>query len=296
MTGTFKQNHLLLYGLSCNRTVTGVITSVTCRFCSSFGREESVGSKRKKSDCVKSYGKFTDQSTQYYKQHLSVSHPTKWSKYQGLNTDEKKSFFDVQIKYGETMLSHAEDNENVILKFLKPIIDNIISEFLLDEQNDPAYKAKTLAWFKKPFSEDEENFYSVTISNNKQFEYAIQSVAAGISFRQVSKMVTITKRLLNVGQLGALNIEKVSLYVRSATALNLTALYYLLEKNWAFSIAFDCSKNQATTFCDIRFRFYFDGDIHDFHVILLPIEGSETGESKYFLHFFFSLLLLFFFF
>lgn len=279
----FLDVHKVQFGLTVSRTTTGVVTSATCRFCQTFGREDrDAEDGRKRSRTIKTYSKFNTQMSQQYRKHVNGAHPIKWAEYETKTVEEKAVFFDVVVTFAETMFRHTESLVELRLIIRKDVVDNIIADMILDE-NRQNYRETTLTWFRKPFvaAAGEEDMYCVLIKNQKQFDWTIQSVALGLSFSQVSDMVTVAKKTVSASDLGTLEEKKVSLYVRSVTGLNYTAISTILHNAWAFAIAFDCSKNLTTTFCDVRVRFFFDGDIHDYHLILLPLIDAETGLNVF---------------
>jgi len=56
----FQSSHEVTYGLkvSARDPTTSKVTSVVCRFCTMFGREENIGGKRKRTSNVKHFTTF----------------------------------------------------------------------------------------------------------------------------------------------------------------------------------------------------------------------------------------------
>ncbi|KAF4321870.1 hypothetical protein BBJ29_002250 [Phytophthora kernoviae] len=68
-----ENKHATRYGLKVSsRAGDGTILSVSCQFCSTFGRETKPGNQRKATNRVKSFQKFRAQN---YRSHLEGQHP-----------------------------------------------------------------------------------------------------------------------------------------------------------------------------------------------------------------------------
>lgn len=104
----FKADHMLLYGLEiAARDVTNEVTSVRCRFCVNFGKEDgnSEARKRKLTDNIKYFRK--PFRVDNYKSHLKV-HSNKWIEYNSCSLDEKKRFFGTPTENYETTSSSSQ--------------------------------------------------------------------------------------------------------------------------------------------------------------------------------------------
>lgn len=70
-------------------------------------------------------------------------------------------------------------------------------------------------------------------------------------------------------------------HVRLVAALNYNTLANILQHAALFSIAFDGASHMSCDYIDVRLRFYWDGDVHDVHAMLIPIIGNHTGVNIY---------------
>jgi hypothetical protein len=100
----FQEKHAAQYGLeiSTREPETTTVTSVICRYCRFFGREEKVGQKRKPSSVTKSF-KFP------FRPALNTQHLEgffKWTEYQALAATEKESFFVSVVPVVNTLNTH----------------------------------------------------------------------------------------------------------------------------------------------------------------------------------------------
>ena len=293
----FNEEHVMEFGLAITEKSrsNNEVKSVSCKFCSFFGRHEGQVGKRKRTNNIKFF--VMPFLTANYKRHLETQHTVDWANYRLLRTpNERRSFFNKEL-FGSTMLAHIDLEINYLRVLIpKPIVDTLIGDLLLrdevqeaDDDNDNDdfvlhFRDRAIDWFREPYEErdGEENNYCVLIKGKIQFNLVVRNVANGLSFRQAARMVQIVREETGLGKIGSCNSGLVSNYVRTVAALNFVALSKVLSSCWAFSIAFDGACSGVTTFIDLRLRFYKD-DIQDFHGILIPLSGAHTGENV-FLH------------
>jgi hypothetical protein len=84
-----------------------------------------------------------------------------------------------------------------------------------------------------------------------------------------------------LGDLNGWNESSVSLFFRVAAAACLQKISELLKRTWAFSVAFDSSTIEATSYFDVRVRFAADAELLCFHMLALPLHGSQTGQLMF---------------
>lgn len=132
----FNPNHNLSFGLSAwSRILCRKISSVTCRSCPTFGREEAICAK-KTSHYSLYNAHFTSQfRTWNIKKHLIDFHAVKWGEYQQLDDDCKLTFFDKNLPYYETVPPHFGFRNIRIYQLFRPIIDTIINKILVSSDN-----------------------------------------------------------------------------------------------------------------------------------------------------------------
>lgn len=285
----FNEAHELEYGLeiSSRSRQTKEVDSVKCRFCIAFGKEgcksSSAASSERKRKVTENIKYFTKPfRVDNYKSHLKT-HSVKWVEYQALSKEEKKVFFDtVPEKFVNTLDAHydTERSENTLF-FDADIVDKLIGDMLfdLDDEEECSSKERALSIFKK--SQDNCDMYTAKITNMRQFRLAIKYIALGSSFRQAARIFQVTKDEVNLGYLGSLNESKVIGYIRIMVAFSLQSIKDLLAKSWCYSVAFDGSTYQHTSYLDIRMRVYYQGDIKNIHVIALPMFDRHTGDYMY---------------
>jgi hypothetical protein len=77
-----------------------------------------------------------------------------------------------------------------------------VANVILDEEEESDYRQRTLNWFTNEPHPQDNTYYCRTVRNSRQFEYVVGSVAHGLSFQQIAKQATLTKRLFGCGTLG----------------------------------------------------------------------------------------------
>ncbi len=123
--------------------------------------------------------------------------------------------------------------------------------------------------------------YEVAIKNGSLFDMVIEFTLLGSTFRLTSRLAQSTKELTGMACYSGCNRHKVSLFLRVMCASNLQMLYDVLSDCWAFSLALDGATHQSTSYLDIRVRFWAGDNIHNFHLLALPMNERHTGQSMF---------------
>lgn len=135
-------------------------------------------------------------------------------------------------------------------------------------------------------SEDEETSYTVTIprSKAKLFSLVTRYVSCGTSFRQTSKIISMTYEVMQDPILRSCPPRLVCTYVRVACAVNLQRIKDLLSDAWAFSMALDSATHQSRSYLDVRIRVFVSKrqwNVFNFHLAALPMHERHTGEVMF---------------
>jgi len=119
--------------------------------------------------------------------------------------------------------------------------------------------------------------YVADIKMPKRFSMLVSAVALGASFRMAARFVQLvreeTKMMLYAGCTDTL----ASSYARVVCASTLQDLSNMLCRSTGFSIALDSATLHGLSYLDVRVRFAAVGDLHNFHLLALPLYGAHTG-------------------
>ena len=119
--------------------------------------------------------------------------------------------------------------------------------------------------------------YAITMNNARQFTLVAQYLASGLSFWQVSCVLANTKEVLRIGSIGSCTEGTVSKYARFLCTMNLQRILKVLWKCWAFSIALNMATHMGTAYCDTRIRVCYNGTVHDFHLLSIPMHDEHKA-------------------
>jgi hypothetical protein len=259
--------------------------------------------KRAKSDNTMFWTKF---KTSNYVSHHNLKHPASWANYQKISNVAKLQFFANKTPVGpqQSLINTHFDASQPWYFFVKrPIVDELIKKLLLaeddpDSEDDEAiplasFSEKSLLIFDGDWNEENmdipvaddvvgptsQTHYRVRITQVLMFRLVVRHVAAGCSFRQVVEILIATKEITGLGKIGCPNEGTISKMVRVVCALNFDVIAALLTQVWAFSLAFDMADHVNDSYIDLRVRFELSGQIHDVHVILIPMVDKHTGQN-----------------
>lgn len=277
----FNPSHELEYGLkiSTREPSSGAVTSVACRFCQVWGREEKVGQKRKAARTTK-YFKLPYRP-ELYMQHLQSQHSAKWNEYRAASLDAKKSFFDATA-FVNTLHAHfVGSGGQLYFDINVTIVDTMIRTLLFDAEAEEISIDRALSLFEPIEADNAIVYYRVHIKNIKLFMLVVGIVGLGSSFRLTARQVQCAREELALGYLDGCNEAKVSSFVRVAAAVCLQKLSDILADCWAFSVAFDSSTVATTSYFDVRVRFVKGTRLYCFHLCCLPIYGRHTGDNLF---------------
>ena len=270
---------------------TSEVVSVVCQFCESYGAEDddkNPDRKRKRTSNVCFFKK--PWRSDHIKRHCETFHPSRFAEYGDLTNDaERIQFFRPDAKYAHIKLFGAASpkDESIFCTIGLPIIDVIVAKLLLEpmteeEDNDINYEAKALSIFNLNDADADSPYYSIEITNPLLFRLIVSYVACGISFRQCVQIVQQTRETTGIGNIGNVSKGKVIQYIRYLCAMNFNTLSMLLtDCVWAFSIAFDGGNKSDQSYVDVRIRFCLDNQVHNLHLIALPMHERHTGLNMY---------------
>ena len=186
----FRMDHEAEFGVKVTSRYasTLAVTSVVCRFCVAFGREEKVGLKRKNFATKKCFK--APFRPVLYCQHHELQHPSMWLSYSEASDYAKATLFEV-VPVGDQLTSHFEGSDGQLYFTIDPeIVDVLISEVFFDSEYGQESVARATAVFKEQYG---AATYCVQINQIKMFRLMIHYVSFGASFRLVSRQVAAAR-------------------------------------------------------------------------------------------------------
>ncbi|KAH6567445.1 hypothetical protein BASA50_003292 [Batrachochytrium salamandrivorans] len=287
----FIAKHQQQFGLviKARDAATATVTSVACRFCITFEKEEEVGRKRKATSNVKYFESFR---TDNYLSHLQGQHSLKWEEYQRIHTsDEREAFFtNREIPFIATLDAHFESERPLQFLINKDIVDIIIGDLLFHPDDvEGISHTRALTLFKLAVDEEDNrdpeqqsvDNYVVTVKMTQRFNLCVRYIACGATFRMASRLMQVTVEESGLAYLRGCSDTIASDYARIVCAASLQKISEALEAVWAFSIALDCSTHQSTSYLDVRCRFCLHEIIYNFHLMAIPLFERHTGENMF---------------
>jgi hypothetical protein len=148
------------------------------------------------------------------------------------------------------------------------------------EQQQNLERAKRNA-FKHFVHNEEDKVYVIEVKSVLKLNMITNFVAVGLSFRQASNIYRSVKEDTGMGVMGSITDVEVAQHCRMVCAINLQYLKEVLKNIWAFAIAIDAGNNAGTAYLDLRMRCFFQGGLHNFHILAIPMRERHTGEYQY---------------
>jgi hypothetical protein len=291
----FNEKHTLEYGLQVyGRSATGTVDSVVCRFCTTFEREgKGRGGKKKndneewKRDITLNAKYFTAPfRAEYYRSHLKC-HAEKWKEYCHCSTEEKRKFFDVPNPSANSLHAHfdiTKTGEPLVLFFDADIVESLIGDMLFDaettEDDDDDTPTSTREQALAIFKQSGEG-YKVEIKNRMQYRLTIKLIGNALSFKQIVNAFRDFKEETHKACIGSVPLGKAIFFCRVMLASSLQNIKDSLKEVFCYSVAFDSATYQNTSYFDIRLRVYKNGDVHNIHVLALPMFERHTGDYMF---------------
>jgi hypothetical protein len=210
---------------------------------------------------------------------VEKQHPEAFAEYDVLCNEKKKSYFEQRVSRNNTLHAHFDGENAYVFSVSKDIVDVIIGDMLFDPDDDASTstREKALSVFvvhQDPNRKD----YQVKIRSARCFDLVVGFVAAGVSFRMASRLATHTQDVSKMGCFKRCSEGHCATFTRVVCAVNLQKLSSLLSQCWGFSLALDVGTKQGTSYIDVRLRFSVDDDMHNFHMLALPMFERKTAS------------------
>ena len=276
----FQKSYIDDYGVK-PLNIDGKIVSLKCQFCIHFGREIQNPEERKRQQRESDLAWKPPYRSELFRKHYKDQHLTHWTKYQSLSIDDKRSYFENQLKFKSTLHNFVGTNEPSIVFRINPaIVDTIIAAmFFHPDDHGSTTQERALKLFKL----ETNGSYSVTIKNPTQFQYGVDLIAIGLSFRQTSAAIAVTRKRITTSTvvLSGVSHGDAADIARIICAVNLQSISCILndDSTWAFSLANDSSTHYGKSYFDNRIRFYRDGTLYNLHLLAIPMFERHTADN-----------------
>lgn len=249
---------------------TSRISTVTCRFCTTFGRENS---RLKTAQIFK-----PPYRTDNFRQHLRRQHSDRWATYQAIESAaEREAFFNVEIPYCQTMTSHfGTGDDSISMEVIPSVVDLLKSLYLSNMEGVDSRIA--------PFIQRvNDEAYLVIVKKGTAFSIVIREIGSGNSFREVASTLRNYRQSCGLGFLDSVNDTQVGRYVQALTVFSLQAIANILTSPdvWCFSLALDGASHRGKSYIDFRIRTFVKGSLRNLHLLAVPFIGSHTGQNMY---------------
>ena len=119
--------------------------------------------------------------------------------------------------------------------------------------------------------------------NPLQFSLVVDYLSIGVSFRMAVSILLRTKEHTGLASVGSISEKKLRSYAGFVCAINLHQIKELQESCWTFSVAMDMDSHMASSYLDIQICFFHKGEIHNFHVLAIPMY-THNSAKQIFLH------------
>lgn len=120
----------------------------------------------------------------------------------------------------------------------------------------------------------------VTIPSESVLQYMVDALSSGLSFDATLAMAHTTQRLMpEATWLGTLSRADILGTVRNIVALNISSIAMLLSVSWGFSLVLRFVTHHSTGYLDIRVELAVNDEVHDVHLLAVPLEAQKHSAE-----------------
>ncbi|KAG7384182.1 hypothetical protein PHYPSEUDO_002870 [Phytophthora pseudosyringae] len=287
--------------------LTQLPTRAVCLMCQAFEREETVGSKRKKSSRVRSFS--APWRPDNMKRHMEQQHPMRWDEYQKLGDGERRAYFssaratrqDVMAAGADVAVppmvseptpsaeAHALAAQSRSFLVDRDIVEELVAGVLFQTTSDEyrnAWNVPVTFSLLEEASADPSNAevdanesrYVARVESLLRFNMCLKYVAMGISFSHVVPLFQKTAEETGMDTTlsgSTFTEQQLSCLCRVACAVNFQTLKDALRGVWAFTVALERGSGAGSPYLDVRVRFERDGRLFGFHLVSVPVREDS---------------------
>jgi hypothetical protein len=243
--------------------------------------------------------------TDNFTKHLQQQHAKRWEKYnqlrqsyiQEVNSSPDSSVLETPLanrfkKFFRTTFMPAyfevdqSGKQRATINIGKDIVETVVLGLLFDvDADDVASASRVRAIFEEVHNSDGEPVfsYNIRINNFDQMRYVQRLLGCGLSFVQCAKVVSVSREeLRQVAKIGCASENDVARIPRITCVLNLEMLSEMMRTSWAYSVGLDAwTDSFGVSMLDLRIRIPVNGDIHNFHMLVVPMFAEHSGEEMF---------------
>jgi len=243
--------------------------------------------------------------TDNFTKHLQQQHAKRWEEYnqlrqsyiQEVNSSPDSSVLETPLtnrfkKFFRTTFmpayfeAHQSGKQRVAINIGKDIVEIVVLGLLFDvDADDVASTSRARAIFEEVHNSNNElvSSYNIRINNFDQLRYVQRLLGCGLSFMQCAKMVSASQEELGqAAKIGCASENDVARITRIICVLSLEMLSEMMRASWAYSVGLDASTNSfGVSMLDLRIRIPVNEDIHNFHMLAVPMFAKHFGEEMF---------------
>ncbi len=243
--------------------------------------------------------------TDYFTKHLQQQHAKRWEEYnqlrqsyiQEVNSSPDSSVLETPFanqfkKFFRTTFMPAyfkadrSRKQRAAINIGKDIVETVVLGLMFDvDADDVASASRARAIFEEVHNSNGEpvSSYNIKINNFDQLRYVQRLLGCGLSFVQCAKVVSASREELGqAAKIGCALENDVARIARITCALSLEMLSEMMRASWAYSVGLDASTDSfGVSMLDLRIRIPVNGDIHNFHMLVVPMFVEHSGEEMF---------------
>lgn len=122
--------------------------------------------------------------------------------------------------------------------------------------------------------------YTLPIRNESLFSYVLDALSAGLSLDATLAMVHSAERfVLDPVVFGSVARADVVECVRNLVSVNLSAISALATLAWGYAVLLRFVTRYSTGYVDVRLQVAVNDDLHDLHVLAVPVEAHKHSAE-----------------
>jgi hypothetical protein len=265
------------------------------------------GNKRKRRKRTANHKQWTGPKfhTDNFTKHMQQQHAKRWEEYnqlrqsyiQEVNSSPDSSILETPLanrfkKFFRTTFMPAyfeadrSGKQRAAINIGKNIVETIVLGLLFDvDADDVASASRARTIFEEVHNSDGEpiSSYNIRINNFDQLRYVQRLLGCGLSFVQCAKMVSASREELGqAAKIGCASENDVARIARITCALSLEMLSEMMRASWAYSVGLDASTNSfGVSMLDLRISIPVNGNVHNFHMLAVPMFAEHSEEEMF---------------